>query len=63
MASKNQMVGQRGLANRNEILNGGIPDCLRKYNASNVGTTWKTKGKYGPGGRKKLDFSIKSKRR
>jgi len=60
MASKNQMVGQRGAESRNEDCNGGIRDCCRKHNAANVGAMWKTKGKYGPKGKRKLRFDIKS---
>jgi hypothetical protein len=56
--SKNQLVGKRGAAGRNEDCNGGIDGCLRKYNGANVGATWKTKcAKH-----RQLNWGIKSKR-
>lgn len=64
MINKNQMVGVRGGAQRNEYCNGGIPGCLRKFNAANCGAMWKTKGKYNEkNGKKKLSFAIKAKKR
>ena len=56
--SKNQLAGVRGLTNRNEEMNGGIHDCLRKYNSANVGAMWKTRKKNG---KEALIWKIKRK--
>jgi hypothetical protein len=55
MISKNSRVGRDKYQ--------ADKDCLPRYNPGNVGATWKTRGKYAPGHKKALDFSIKRKRR
>lgn len=60
--NKNALVGQRGGDAQNERWNGGIRDCLRRYNAANCGAIWKTKGKWGEKSRKALRFDIKRKK-
>ncbi|MHA2039026.1 MAG: hypothetical protein ACXACU_15875 [Candidatus Hodarchaeales archaeon] len=55
--NKNQWAPNERGDKRNELMNGGIPDCLRRFNSANVGASWKTKC------RKQLNFSIKNKRR
>lgn len=57
--NKNQLAGQRGGAARNEMFNGGIHDCCKKYNAANVGSHWRSSKKWE---RKFWTQSIKRKK-